>query len=279
MLYGEANGRGEVSWRRDTPHWPKAMKSRRHFVFSALIRTPYVRFDAENPKCCREIRRQPSDRAGRSAGRGEEDISEASHARPGRLRGGSSRSALVVDHRWGRLRVRRVLGGGPGCDIDEAPGTGAYGPDSPRHPPASHPDDEVAHWPDQQQQPQGIADKPGYADQDPGGQYDHSIEQPPARNVALSQPVLGTSQHPEPNPLDQERAQSAHSDQDENGPAEPDVLADRHERRDLRHEEEASAEQKHPCRVPPVSPLVAAVYGGYPEQLEPLPLRSSASVT
>jgi hypothetical protein len=120
-----------------------------------------------------------------------------------------------------------------------------------RHPTAGYSDEKLANRPDHQEQPDGVADESRYTNQQPGGQHDHAIEHFPAGKIAPGKSLLGAAQHAQADPLDQEWARGAHADEEQHGPAEPNVLGYRHEGGDLCDEEETGSEQDHLFRVSP----------------------------
>jgi hypothetical protein len=119
------------------------------------------------------------------------------------------------------------------------------------HAATGYPDEKVAHWADHQEQPDGVADEPGQANQESAAQHHYAVEHLPGGKITLSKSLLGAAQHAQPDPPDQEWPHRAHADQEQHSPPEPNLPGYRHEGGDLGNEEETGSQQDHLFRVSP----------------------------
>jgi hypothetical protein len=67
----------------------------------------------------------------------------------------------------------------PRPDADDAPAPGVDGLYAPGEPVADRPDEKVAHRADHEEQTEGVADEPRYADHDPANEDDQPVEELP----------------------------------------------------------------------------------------------------
>jgi len=76
-------------------------------------------------------------------------------------------------------RGRGLVAQRSGTDADHPPAAGIDGLYTPCEPVADRADEQVAHWGDHQEQAEGVADEPRYADHDPAYEDDQPVEKLP----------------------------------------------------------------------------------------------------
>lgn len=118
-----------------------------------------------------------------------------------------------------------VLGRGRGLsvnrprpDADSAPAASVDGLYAPGKPVADRPDEKVAHRADHEEQPEGVADKPRYADHDPPNEDDQPVEELPRGYLPTAQPLLSVRQHTQADPPDDEGPEGAEDDEEQERP-------------------------------------------------------------
>jgi hypothetical protein len=130
-------------------------------------------------------------------------------------------------------------------DADHPPAARVDGLYAPGEPVADHADENVAHRADHEEQPEGVADEPRYADHDPAYEDDKPVEELPGGYLPPAQPLLGVRQHTQTDPPHDEGPEGADDDKEQERPEEADGVGDGHEGDDLGGKKQKCGQKDH----------------------------------